>query len=569
MRTDMKRLLAVLLAAVLLNAAGLAEADIVIGETAPVLELPEVEAPADLALDAGALELAQDGVAGGEGPVEDATANAAVTKVTLGVGQEYRIDRRSLGSDLSFQSSAPRVAAVSARGVVTAKRRGTAVVTCKSGRTVAARWRVTVKAAPSRVTLNPKELTAGKGERVQLAAKLPNNTATQLTWQSSDRAVVAVSADGLVYCRRRGAATVTVTTHNGKQASVAVTVKAAPRKVTLSRDRLELKPGAAKTLAATLPASAASWAMTWTSSDEGVATVSARGRVKAVAEGTATITATAFNGVSASCEVEVAEYFYVSIDRAHFPDDVFRNEYVRKFDLDGDKRLSRQEIGLIKVIEIGFDDDETKKDDIITLKGIEYFTALEKLTCGNTALEEIDVSRNKALNYLSCVGNRIKTIDVTQNTELEFLDLICTSSLECNLDLSNCRKLKVFTCEESLLTGVKIANLPKLEVADFLWCSGITKLDISGCGKLKTLRVPSGDGFGDLDYLNIDGCVSLAEMLCTHNKLKALDVSHCPALVACLRKGPSYEGETSIKYENGDDYLIVDKDIVLTPAPKS
>jgi hypothetical protein len=300
-----------------------------------------------------------------------------------------------------------------------------------------------------------------------------------------------------------------------------------------------------------------------------VATVSAKGNVKAVGEGTATVTATAFNGVSASCEVEVAQFFYVPVNAAHFPDATFR-AYVGKYlDLDGDKRLSRQEIGLIKVIEIGFDDDETKEDDIITLKGIEYFTALEKLTCGNTALEEIDVSRNKALNYLSCVDNRIKTIDVTQNTELVFLDLICTHRLKCNLDLSNCRKLKVFTCEESSLTGVKIANLPKLEVADFLWCSGITKLDISGCGKLKTLRVPSGDRFGDLDYLNIDGCVSLAEMLCTDNKLKALDVSHCPALVACLRKGPSYEGETFIKYENGDDYLTVDKDIKLTPAPKS
>ena len=562
MKNTMKRLLAVLLVAVLLNAAGLAEADIVIGETDPVIELPEVEAPADLALDAGALELTQDGVAGGEGPVEDATANAAVTKVTLGVGQEYRIDRRSLGSDLSFQSSAPRVAAVSARGVVTAKRRGTAVVTCKSGRTVAARWRVTVKAAPSRVTLNPKELTAGKGERVQLEAKLPNNTATQLTWQSSDRAVVAVSADGLVYCRRKGAATVTVTTHNGKQASVAVTVKAAPRKVTLSKDRLELKPGAAKTLAATLPASAASWAMTWTSSDEGVATVSARGRVKAVAEGTATITATAFNGVSASCEVEVAEYFYVPIAKAHFPDAVFR-EYVRRFDSDGDARLSRQELGAVKTLVLS-------NYEIVTLKGIEYFTALEKLECGNTTLEEIDVSRNRALKTLKCDDNGITTLDLTQNTELEYLNLEVTGRLKINLDLTNCRKLKTFTCAESGLTGVNMANRPKLESADFLWCSGIKKLDISGCGKLKTLRAPCGDDEeGKLDTLKIDGCVSLAKRTCINNVLKALDVSHCPALVACLQKGASGESDTRITYENGDDYLVVDKDIKLTPTPKA
>ncbi|MBQ6347481.1 MAG: Ig-like domain-containing protein [Clostridia bacterium] len=569
MKRNVTRLMAVLLAALLLGTAGLAEADIVVEAADVEIELPGAQAPEALALDGAALEIDGAEVADVEGPAEDMTANAAVTKVTLGVGQKYKIDRKPLGSDLSFQSSKPRVAAVTAKGVVTAKRKGSAVVTCLSGKKVVGRWKVTVKAAPKKVSLNVKQLTMGRGEQVQLAAKTTKNTATRLTWQSSKKSVVAVSADGLVTARRKGTATVTVTTHNGRQASVEVTVKAAPRKVTLSADRLELKPGASKTLAATLPASAASWAMTWSSSDETVATVSAKGRVKAVAEGTATITATAFNGVSASCEVEVAEYFYIPIDKAHFPDDNFRAYVAMNFDPDGDMRLYRQEISAIKKIDLDFDDDETHDDGILTLKGIEYFTVLEELRCGNHALEEIDVSQNKALNYLSCVDNCIRTIDVTQNTELEFLDLTCTWDLECHLDLSNCPKLKVLACEESGLTGVTIANLPKLEVADFLWCDGITKLDISGCGKLKRLRVPGGDDFGDLDYLNIDGCVSLAEMHCVNNKLKTLDVSHCPALVACLEKGPADEGNIWIKYENGDDYLTIDKDIVLTPAPKA
>ena len=569
MKINLTRLLAVLLAALLLNVAALAEADIVIGEADAGIELPEAQAPEDLALDAGALEIVQAGIADVEGPAEDATANAAATEVTLGVGQQYKIKKKGLGKNLSFKSSKPKVAEVTAKGVVTAKKKGVAVVTCRSGRKEVGRWKVTVKAAPKKVSLNVKQLTMGRGEQVQLAAKTTKNTATRLTWQSSKKSVASVSADGLVTARRKGTATVTVKTHNGKQASVEVTVKAAPRKVTLSADRLELKPGAAKLLAAALPASAASWAMTWSSSDEAVATVSPKGRVKAVAEGTATITATAFNGVSASCEVEVAEYFYIPIDEAHFPDDNFRAYVAMNFDPDGDMRLYRQEINGIKKIDLDFDDDETHDDDILTLKGIEYFTVLEELGCGNHALEEIDVSQNKALKRLICVDNCIRTIDVTQNTELEFLDLTCTRDLECHLDLSNCPKLKVLACEESGLTGVTIANLPKLEVADFLWCDGITKLDISGCGKLKRLRVPGGDDFGDLDYLNIDGCVSLAEMHCVNNQLKTLDVSHCPALVACLKKGPSDEGNTWIKYENGDDYLTIDKDIVLTPTPKA
>ncbi len=566
MKINMTRLLAVLLALLLLGTAGLAEADIVIGEAEPAIELPEAEVSVDLALDEAALEVAQAGISEGE------AENAAATAVTLGVGQQYKINTKRLGKKLSFKSSKPKVAAVTAKGVVTAKKKGTAVVTCLSGKKVVGRWKVTVKAAPKKVSLNVKKLTAGKGEKVQLVATTTKNSVTQLEWKSSRKSIVSVSADGLVTARRKGTATVTVATHNGKRASVEVTVKAAPTKVTLSAGRLELKPGASKTLSATLPASAASWAMTWSSSDEAVATVSDKGKVKAVAEGTATITATAFNGVSASCEVEVAQYFYVPVDAAHFPDANFRGYVEKFFDLDGDKRLSRQECAAVKSIELARDEDDKDGidfDKIVTLKGIEYFEALEKLVCPSPELEEVDVSKNKALNYLSCDDNGVSKLDVTQNTELEYLDLSVTGRLNINLDLSNCRKLKVLACEESGLTGVTIANLPKLEVADFLWCDGITKLDISGCGKLKRLRVPSGDDFGDLDYLNIDGCVSLSEMLCTNTKLKALDVSHCPALVACLKKGPSDEGNTWIKYENGDDYLTIDKDIVLTPTPKA
>ena len=53
MKINVARLLAVLLAALLLNVAALAEADIVIGEADVEIELPEAQAPEDLALGRG------------------------------------------------------------------------------------------------------------------------------------------------------------------------------------------------------------------------------------------------------------------------------------------------------------------------------------------------------------------------------------------------------------------------------------------------------------------------------------------------------------------------------------
>jgi hypothetical protein len=87
------------------------------------------------------------------------------------------------------------------------------------------RWKVTVKAAPKKVSLNVKQLTVGKGEKVQLVATTTKNSVTQLKWKSSQKSIVSVSADGLVTARRKGTATVTVTTHNGRQASVEVADK--------------------------------------------------------------------------------------------------------------------------------------------------------------------------------------------------------------------------------------------------------------------------------------------------------------------------------------------------------
>ena len=83
-----------------------------------------------------------------------------------------------------------------------------------------------------------------------------------------------------------------------EQQTVAVT------SVTVSPATLSLTAGESETLTATVaPENATDKAVTWTSSDETVATVE-NGEVTAVSAGTATITATA-GGVSGTCAVTV------------------------------------------------------------------------------------------------------------------------------------------------------------------------------------------------------------------------------------------------------------------------
>ena len=81
-----------------------------------------------------------------------------------------------------------------------------------------------------------------------------------------------------------------------------------PTEISLSATPLSMLPTAKETLTATLTPEDANHntAITWTSSNESVATV-ADGVVTAVAAGTATITATTANGKEATCEVTVNE----------------------------------------------------------------------------------------------------------------------------------------------------------------------------------------------------------------------------------------------------------------------
>ena len=96
---------------------------------------------------------------------------------------------------------------------------------------------------------------------------------------------------------------------------------------TVAPTRLELKPEQEEIRASTTttvhytvsPENATNKTIaSWTSSDTKVATVSG-GTVRGISEGTATITATTTNGVSASCKIRVTPQYEMSIAAKHLP----------------------------------------------------------------------------------------------------------------------------------------------------------------------------------------------------------------------------------------------------------
>ncbi|MFR0556730.1 Ig-like domain-containing protein, partial [Pseudoscardovia radai] len=218
---------------------------------------------------------------------------------------------------ITWSSSDSSVATVSG-GVVTAVKAGTATIAATASNGKSASATVTVKAkTPERidvtgVTISTDSLELVEGQNGTLTASVAPSNATDktITWESSDPSVATVNG-GVVTAVKAGTATITATSSNGKTATCTVTVKAkTPERidvtgVTISTDSLELVEGQNGTLTASVaPSNATDKTITWSSSDDSVATVN-NGIVTAVKEGGAIIKATASNGKYAQAVVTV------------------------------------------------------------------------------------------------------------------------------------------------------------------------------------------------------------------------------------------------------------------------
>ncbi len=213
---------------------------------------------------------------------------------------------------VTWTSSDESVATV-ADGVVTGVSEGSATITVTTDNGgFTATCHVTVSIAVTGVSLNEEAVTLNVDETFTLVATVAPADATNPTvgWVSGNEDVATVDNNGLVTAVSPGTATISVVTFEGSFiATCEVTVSepnVAATGVSLDQTTLALAPAGTATLVATVaPNDATDQSVTWTSSDEAVATVT-DGVVTAVAEGSCTITATTTDGgFTATCSVTV------------------------------------------------------------------------------------------------------------------------------------------------------------------------------------------------------------------------------------------------------------------------
>lgn len=242
-------------------------------------------------------------------PVTSITLNQTTLELTKNEASSLTatcLPADATNATVSWTSSKASVATVDANGRIVAIAPGTATITAAVG-SVKATCTVTVVNPVTSISLR-SSLDCALGDVVTLVATcLPEDaTNATITWTSNDTGVATVTSSGVVTAKGAGTATITAKTANGVSATCVVTVTIPVTAITISSETLALYLGDSQQLTATCaPANASNAAITWTSSNESVATVSEDGLVTAAGTGTATIYASSNNNITATCTVTV------------------------------------------------------------------------------------------------------------------------------------------------------------------------------------------------------------------------------------------------------------------------
>ena len=149
------------------------------------------------------------------------------------------------------------------------------------------------------------------GQQLQLTPVItPSDTYTSYKWKTSNKKAFKVSDSGLVTAVGVGKSKITVTTGNGKTASVTLRAydPTLPEIVALDRTgTITLNKGETLALNAAMSPATAVSGLTWSSSKKSVARVGKDGTITAVAAGTATIKVRTRNKKTASVTVKVVD----------------------------------------------------------------------------------------------------------------------------------------------------------------------------------------------------------------------------------------------------------------------
>ena len=164
-----------------------------------------------------------------QGPVKTTAISGLKKKVTLAKGKSLTLQPQLYPKDsedkITYTSSNRTIASVNSKGVVKAKKAGSANITVKSGNVKAVVKLQVPKVKTKKLLGIPKKvnLKAGKKYKMKITA-VPKNTDEKISYKSSNKKVATVSTRGVIKGKKRGTTVITVSSGKYKR-KCKVTVK--------------------------------------------------------------------------------------------------------------------------------------------------------------------------------------------------------------------------------------------------------------------------------------------------------------------------------------------------------
>jgi uncharacterized protein YjdB len=157
-------------------------------------------------------------------------------------------------------------------------------------------------------------ITAGATVKLPASIDFGDGTKADVTWTSSNSSIAKVDANGNLVAVGEGKVTLTATTEDGKKQTVTITIAKPVTNIRTPLKTLYLKKGTtltppvcADSVNPVTKKASTTAKLTWESSKPKVATVNAKGKIKAKKTGTVKITATALNGKKLTINVKVVK----------------------------------------------------------------------------------------------------------------------------------------------------------------------------------------------------------------------------------------------------------------------
>ena len=122
--------------------------------------------------------------------------------------------------------------------------------------------------------------------------------------------------------------------------------------------------------------------------------------------------------------------------------------------------------------------------NLTDISGIEYFTNLTSLYCGNNQLTALPVENLTNLTSLSCFGNQLTALPVKNLTQLTTLS--CGDNQLTALPVENLTQLTNLRCSYNQLTSLPVGKLNNLNVL-ICYENRLTELDITSVTSLNSL----------------------------------------------------------------------------------